>query len=171
MRFAFALLLGALVGLVAFDTATATSSGELLPSCLEIVNRARPVSGSPIDIPPSGLSCWHYMAAIFRNASVLEDVRGVRLLGICAPPETTLIDYIRIFVRYARKIKTNKRATQRHSQLSLSAKPFRAKPAKHENRCLRRASSPARNVGKSVADGETKVPVVSDRHLANGDFA
>ena len=105
MRFAFALLLGALVGLVAFETATATSSGELLPSCLEIVNRARPVSGGDIDIPPSGLSCWHYMAAI-QNASVLEDVRGVRLLGICAPPETTLIDYIRIFVRYARKIKT-----------------------------------------------------------------
>jgi hypothetical protein len=45
------------------------------------------------------------MAAI-QNASVLEDVHGVRLLGICAPPETTLIDYIRIFVRYARKIKT-----------------------------------------------------------------
>ena len=64
MRCAFALLLGALVGLVAFDTATATSSGELLPSCLEIVNRARPVSGGDIDIPPSGLSCWHYMAAI-----------------------------------------------------------------------------------------------------------
>jgi hypothetical protein len=105
MRFAFALLLGALVGLVAFDTATATSSSELLPSCLEIVNTARPVSGGDIDIPPSGLSCWHYMAAI-QNASVLEDVRGVRLLGICAPPETTLIDYIRIFVRYARKIKT-----------------------------------------------------------------
>ena len=104
MRFAFALLLGALVGLVAFDTATATSSGELLPSCLEIVNKARPVSGGDIDIPPSGLSCWHYMAAI-QNASVLEDVRGVRLLGICAPPETTLIDYIRIFVLYARKIK------------------------------------------------------------------
>ena len=104
MRFAFALLLGALVGLVAFETATATSSGELLQSCLDIVNRARPVSGGDIDIPPSGLSCWHYMAAI-QNASVLEDVRGVRLLGICGPPETTLIDYIRIFVRYARKTK------------------------------------------------------------------
>ena len=96
MRFAFALLLGALVGLVAFETATATSSGELLQSCLDIVNRARPVSGGDIDIPPSGLSCWHYMAAI-QNASVLEDVRGVRLLGICGPPETTLIDYIRIY--------------------------------------------------------------------------
>ena len=62
-RCAFALLLGALVGLLAFDTATATSSGELLPSCLEIVNRARPVSGGDIDIPPSGLSCWHQSPA------------------------------------------------------------------------------------------------------------
>jgi hypothetical protein len=103
MRFAFVLLLGAFVGM-STEPATAISSGELLPSCLEIVNRARSVSQGDIDIPPSGLSCWHYMAAI-QNASVLEDVRGVRLLGICAPPETTLIDYIRIFVRYARKIK------------------------------------------------------------------
>jgi len=63
MRFAFALLLGALVGLVASDAATATSSGELLPSCLEIVNRARRLSGGDIDIPPSGLSCWHQSPA------------------------------------------------------------------------------------------------------------
>jgi hypothetical protein len=137
MRFAFALLLGALVGLVAFETATATSPGELLPSCLDIVNRARPVSGGDIDIPPSGLSCWHYMAAI-QNASVLEDVRGVRLLGICGPPETTLIDYI-AFSCGTRVKQRCKRATQQPSQLLLSAKPFRVQPAEHENRCFRRS--------------------------------
>jgi hypothetical protein len=56
MRFAFALLLGALVGLVASGAATVTSSGELLRSCLEMVNRARRLSGGDIGIPPSGLS-------------------------------------------------------------------------------------------------------------------
>jgi len=35
--------------------------------------------------------------------SVLETPRGVRLLGICAPPDTTLIDYVRVFVGQARK--------------------------------------------------------------------
>src|SRR5262245_39234180 len=44
------------------------------------------------------------MSAI-QNMSVLETPRGVRLLGICAPPQTTLMDYVRIFVAQARKRK------------------------------------------------------------------
>ena len=35
------------------------------------------------------------MSAI-QNMSVLEDVHGVRLLGICAPPDTHLMDFVRI---------------------------------------------------------------------------
>jgi hypothetical protein len=45
------------------------------------------------------------MSAI-QNMSVLETPRGVRLLGICAPPDTTLLDYVRIFVARAQKTKT-----------------------------------------------------------------
>jgi hypothetical protein len=44
------------------------------------------------------------MSAI-QNMSVLEDVRGVRLLGICAPPDTNLMDFVRIFVQRAKKRK------------------------------------------------------------------
>ena len=59
--------------------------------------RVRPQRGGEVDIPQSGLTCWYYMSAI-QNMSVLETPRGVRLLGICAPPETTLMDYVRVFV-------------------------------------------------------------------------
>ena len=69
------------------------TSGELLRSCTEIVNKGREV-----DIPPSGLPCWYYMSAI-QNMSVLENLDGVRSLGICSPPDTTLMDYARIFVQ------------------------------------------------------------------------
>jgi hypothetical protein len=45
------------------------------------------------------------MSAI-QNMSVLETTHGVRLLGICASPETTLMDYVRVFVEQAKKRKT-----------------------------------------------------------------
>ena len=79
------------------DTASSTTSGELLRSRQEIVSRVRSQRGGEVDIPQSGLTCWYYMSAI-QNMSVLETPRGVRLLGICAPPETTLMDYVRVFV-------------------------------------------------------------------------
>ena len=88
-----------------FHQASSTTSGELLRSCLEIVNREGPKTGDEVDIPMTGLSCWYYMSAI-QNMSVLETPRGVRLLGICAPPDTTLMDYVRIFVARAQKAKT-----------------------------------------------------------------
>jgi hypothetical protein len=96
------ILLGAVACLVAPDMAGSTTSGELLRSCAEIVNRVGPKAGSEVDIPQTGLSCWYYMAAI-QNMSVLETPHGLRLLGICAPPQTTLMDYMRVFVAQARK--------------------------------------------------------------------
>jgi hypothetical protein len=105
-RYACIVLLGTVACLVALNTASSTTSGELLRSCLEIVNRVGPKAGGEVDIPPTGLSCWYYMSAI-QNMSVLESPPGRRLLGICAPPETTLLDYVRVFVAQARKRKTN----------------------------------------------------------------
>ena len=86
------------------DTSGATTSAELLLSCGEIVNMARPTEGGEVNIPSNGLICWYYMSAI-QNMSVLEDVHGVRLLGICAPPDTNLMDFARIFVQRAKKRK------------------------------------------------------------------
>ena len=104
MRYVRTILLGAVASLVAPHVASSTSPGELLSSCVEIVSRAGSRVGSEVEIPQTGLSCWYYMSAI-QNMSVLEAPRGVRLLGICAPPETSLMDYVRIFVAQARKRK------------------------------------------------------------------
>jgi Rap1a immunity proteins len=105
VKYVGTVLLGAATSLVALNTASSTTSAELLRSCMEIVSRVGPKTGGEVDIPQSGLSCWYYMSAI-QNASVLETPHGVRLLGICAPPETTLMDYVRVFVVKARKRKT-----------------------------------------------------------------
>jgi len=102
VRYIRTVLLGGVACLVAPYTANCTSSGELLRSCLETVSRVEPKAGNDVEIPQTGLSCWYYMSAI-QNMSVLETPRGVRLLGICAPPETSLLDYIRVFVAKARK--------------------------------------------------------------------
>jgi Rap1a immunity proteins len=105
MRIVRTILLGAVASLIAPHVASSTTSGELLRSCAEIVNRVGHETGDEIDIPQTGLTCWYYMSAI-QNMSVLETPHGVRLLGICARPETTLMDYVRVFVAQARKRKT-----------------------------------------------------------------
>ena len=102
VRYFRIVLLAGVACLVAPHTASSTSPGELLRSCLEIVSRVEPKAGSEVEIRQTGLSCWSYMSAI-QNMSVLETPRGVRLLGICAPPDTTLIDYVRVFAGQARK--------------------------------------------------------------------
>ena len=34
--------------------------------------------------------------------TVLADERGERLLGICPSPDSTVLDFVRVFVQYAR---------------------------------------------------------------------
>jgi Rap1a immunity proteins len=101
MKVVRAVLLGVMC-VVTPDTSGAMSPAELLRSCAEIVNMAPPREGGEVNIPSNGSICWYYMSAI-QNMSVLEDVHGVRLLGICAPPDTHLMDFVRIFVQKAQK--------------------------------------------------------------------
>lgn len=101
MRSVRAFLLGAAIVLLAGRNAPAMTSGELLQSCEAVVTTASDAIDDSIDISPAGLRCWYYMSAI-QNMSVVVDQSGEHLLGICAPPDTTLLDYVRIFVRYGR---------------------------------------------------------------------
>ena len=80
---------------------------------------ARPTDGGEVDIPSNGLICWYYMSAI-QNMSVLEDVHGVRLLGICAPPDTRLMDFVRIFVQKAQKRKMQNENAAAFAVVALS---------------------------------------------------
>jgi Rap1a immunity proteins len=82
--------------------ANAMSPSELLQSCTSIAKAAKPSQSNQIDIPAAGLPCWFFMSAV-QNMSVLTDERGGRLLGICAPPESSVLDYVQIFVRSVRR--------------------------------------------------------------------
>ncbi len=104
MRSVCAALLGAMMCLVLLNSANSMTSGELFRSCTEIVNEGRTTASGEVDIPPSGLPCWYYISAI-QNMSVLENLDSVRLLGICSPPDVTLMDFVRIFVQKSQKKK------------------------------------------------------------------
>jgi hypothetical protein len=94
--------LAAIACVFASARAPAQTTNELVPSCEAVTNAARPATAGTIDIPQAGILCWYYMAAI-QNAAVLVDTDGRRLLGVCAPSDATLMDHVRIFVRYARR--------------------------------------------------------------------
>jgi Ssp1 endopeptidase immunity protein Rap1a len=106
MKPIFAIALGAVVGLLAPGRAGAQTTNELLKSCEAVTNAARSAQAATIDIPRAGIACWNYMAAI-QNASVLVDKEEKRLLGVCAPPDATLLDHVRIVVEYARRDRKN----------------------------------------------------------------
>lgn len=81
-------------------SAAAATPAQLLQSCQNVLRAAGARDKATIDIPVAGLACWYYMSAV-QNMSAVVDQNGRPLLGICAPEGTTLIQYVRIFARYA----------------------------------------------------------------------
>lgn len=98
------LLVAAFSGAIAFSlvnsNAVAATPAELLQSCQVAVKAAAAPQSATVDIPVAGLACWYYMAAIQNMSTVIEQ-HGNPLLGVCAPSTTSLMQYVRIFVRYA----------------------------------------------------------------------
>jgi Rap1a immunity proteins len=88
-------------GAPAREDAAALSPAELLTSCEAITSTASRSEKNTLDIPAEGLPCWYYMSAI-QNITALADERGERLFGVCPPPDSTLLDFVRIFVQHAR---------------------------------------------------------------------
>jgi hypothetical protein len=106
MRLLFVVLLGGVICSLAAGRATAMPSSDLLRSCQAVIGSVdaneRPQNPQvEIEIPEAGLPCWYYMSAV-QNMAVLVDESGARLLGICAPADTTLLDFVRIVVKSAR---------------------------------------------------------------------
>jgi len=100
MKLLIAVALGALCASLLSGKAAAKAPAELLQSCRAVIDAAGATQSPSLDIPVAGLPCWYYMAAV-QNLSVVVDERGRHLLGICAPQDTTLLEYVRIFTRYA----------------------------------------------------------------------
>ena len=100
-RFAVGIFLGTIGFLLVRGDAVALSPEDLLVSC-EAITNASPLSAEKtLDIAAEGLPYWYCMAAI-QNMTALADERGERLLGICPPPNSTVVDFVRIFVQHAR---------------------------------------------------------------------
>ena len=93
-KYASTVVLGAAACLVALNTASSTTSGELLRSCQEIVSRVRPQRGGEVDIPQSGLTCWYYMREVVNGLMyVLSTGCQWRAIPKDLPPKSTVYDY------------------------------------------------------------------------------
>ncbi len=81
---------------------TVGSAHDLAKYCQEL-ERGSKGSGEHIRIPDTreALLCWGYMQAM-QDVSVLAGEDGQRILGSCPPEQTTLLELIHAFVRYAR---------------------------------------------------------------------
>lgn len=95
-------LVAALVATAAGRPAKAVEAREVVQSCRTVVVGTQRSTAGPIAIPKDGLLCWNYVAAI-QDLSVLVDQNSSRLLGVCAPETTTLLDYVRTLVQYAKR--------------------------------------------------------------------
>lgn len=104
-RIVVAAFAGVLFCLASGQPAAAITPKALLRSCEAVVAGVRVREVAELEIPRTGLRCWYFMSAV-QSMSVLIDQDGDPLLGSCVPANTTLLDYVRAFVRYARRLRT-----------------------------------------------------------------
>jgi hypothetical protein len=93
-----------LIATVAFAwNASAIETGDELAAYCQSLGRGAKGAGRHIYIPSTreALTCWGYMQAM-QDLSVLADENGDRIMAACPPEETTTLQLIRSFVRYAR---------------------------------------------------------------------
>jgi hypothetical protein len=102
VRLAFYALLAAVLPLLG-TPAHAISGKELLRQC-EALERGAVLKGQSVTIPAGRDpgECWAYMAAVQDFAGTVEQEGGPSILGSCVPAETTRLDIIRAFTKYAR---------------------------------------------------------------------
>src|SRR5918993_1185441 len=100
---ATALALGTIAVAANVSSAQAVTGQELLRQC-EALERGALVSGETVRLPKSqdAAACWVYMGAVQDFAATVEEEGGPSLIGSCVPTETTRIDLVRAFTKYAR---------------------------------------------------------------------
>jgi len=76
---------------------------QLLHQC-EALERGALVSGETVRLPKSqdAAACWFYMGAVQDFTATVEKEGGPSLIGSCVPPETTRMELVRVFAKYAR---------------------------------------------------------------------
>jgi Rap1a immunity proteins len=103
MRYARTLLIGLVVTVAFAWSAAAIENADELAGYCQSLERGAKSAGRHIYIPSTreALTCWGYMQAM-QDLSVLADENGHRIMGACPPEQTTTLQLIRSFVRYAR---------------------------------------------------------------------
>ena len=89
------------VGTVA--AAVSASPAQAVQQC-EALERGAVVSGETVQLPksPDAAACWFYMGAVQDLAATVAEEGGPSLIGSCVPPETTRMELVRAFTKYAR---------------------------------------------------------------------
>lgn len=98
--------LARMAGMIALALATpaqAITGQQLLDQC-SALERGAAVSGETVRLPAgeAAASCWVYMAAIQDMSATVEREGGPSLIGSCVPSETTRLELVKAFTRYAR---------------------------------------------------------------------
>src|SRR4051812_29029160 len=94
---------GTIAATLVIAPAQAVTGQELLRQC-EALERGAVVSGETVRLPKGqdAAACWFYLGAVLDFAATVEDEGGPSVIGSCVPPETTRIDLVRAFTKYAR---------------------------------------------------------------------
>ena len=100
---AVALAVGAVAAAASVSPAQAVTGQELLRQC-DALERGALVSGDTVRLPKSqdAATCWIYLGAVQDVSATVEEEGGPSLIGSCVPPETTRMELVRAFTRYAR---------------------------------------------------------------------
>ena len=94
---------GTIAATLVIAPAQAVTGQELLRQC-EALERGAVVSSETVRLPKGqdAAACWVYMGAVQDFAATVEDEGGHSVIGSCVPAETTLIEIVRAFTKYAR---------------------------------------------------------------------
>jgi hypothetical protein len=128
---------GTVAALAVTSPAQAVTGQDLLRQC-EALERGAVISGETVRLPKGqdAAACWFYMAAVQDLAATVEDEGGPSLIGSCVPPETTRMELVRTFTKYARAHRKDLdlRATALVIPVLSAAFPCRAQRASSEAR-------------------------------------
>jgi len=87
------------ITMAAVGQAKAFTANDILTSCEALLRNFKPLGGEQMSIPNQGAQCANYISAFQGLSALIEnnnDGDG-RILKICAPPESTLVQFIRIY--------------------------------------------------------------------------
>jgi Rap1a immunity proteins len=84
--------------------AKAITANDMLPSCEVFLREMKVQNDGQLSFPREGQRCWYYIMSIQELSTLADDVDHRPIVGalkICAPENSTLTQFLRIFVNYA----------------------------------------------------------------------